>query len=51
VNEQLVDKPELVNSHAMSDAWFVKIKMSNSAELEELLDEAAYAQHAKDEDH
>jgi glycine cleavage system H protein len=51
VNEQLTEKPELVNSHAMSDAWFVKIKMSNTKELDQLLDEKAYEQHVKDEEH
>jgi glycine cleavage system H protein len=51
VNEQLTEKPELVNSHAMSDAWFVKIKMSNPKELDQLLDEKAYEQHVKEEEH
>ena len=41
INEELEDSPEKVNE-APYDAWIIKIKMSSPAELESLLDAAAY---------
>jgi glycine cleavage system H protein len=41
-NTALADNPGLVNSAAMGDGWFFKLKLSNKAELAELMDEAAY---------
>lgn len=41
-NTALADNPGLVNSSAMGDGWFFKLKLSNKAELGELMDEAAY---------
>ena len=40
-NEAIEDDPEQINQ-APWDAWFVKIKMANPAELDDLLDQAAY---------
>lgn len=40
-NEALEDKPELVNEDAFSN-WIIKVKMSDSAEVKELMDAAAY---------
>lgn len=42
VNEALADVPELVNSDAEVAGWLFRITLSNPAELEELMDEAAY---------
>ena len=42
VNEALADSPELVNSAPYGDAWFFKIKPSDAAELDKLMDAAAY---------
>jgi len=42
VNEDLVDTPEMVNSDPYGAAWMVKIKVSDSSELDQLLDAAAY---------
>ncbi|MHC5067596.1 MAG: glycine cleavage system protein GcvH [Planctomycetota bacterium] len=47
VNEALEDAPELVNSDAEGEGWFVKIKASNTAPCDGLLDEAAYADHIR----
>lgn len=33
-NEQLLSTPEMVNAHAETDAWFVKIKMSDASEMD-----------------
>lgn len=43
INEALVDAPEGVNADPFGAAWFFKIKLSDSAELNGLLDAAAYA--------
>ena len=42
VNEALEDSPELVNEDAFAN-WIIKVQMSDKAELESLMDAAAYA--------
>ena len=42
VNKELEGDPALVNRGAEGDGWFMKIKISNPAELNELMDKAAY---------
>nr|WP_067057502.1 glycine cleavage system protein GcvH [Mucilaginibacter sp. L294] len=42
VNKKLDSQPELVNSDPYGDGWMVKIKISNSADVEKLLDADAY---------
>jgi len=42
VNGDLEDNPGVVNSDPMGDGWFFKIKLSNTDELETLMDEAQY---------
>jgi glycine cleavage system H protein len=42
VNSALADAPGTVNADPMGEGWFLKIKMSNAAELDGLMDEAAY---------
>ncbi len=42
VNETLVDAPETVNRDPYGEAWMVKIRLSNPAELDDLMDAAAY---------
>lgn len=41
INEALVDEPELVNIDAFEN-WMVCVEMDNLAELDELMDAAAY---------
>lgn len=41
-NETLEANPELVNSDAYGEGWMIKIKMSDTSEVEALLDAAAY---------
>jgi glycine cleavage system H protein len=43
-NDSLADTPELVNQDPYGAGWLFKIKPSNSAELSQLLDAAAYGQ-------
>ena len=45
VNETLGSDPSLVNSDPDGAAWFFKIRMTDSSELEGLMDEAAYKAH------
>ena len=43
VNEDLRNDPSLANTDPLGAGWFFKVKLSNPAELAELLDETAYA--------
>lgn len=49
VNPALEDAPEQVNSEPYGSGWIFKIKASNTAELEALLDASAYRALLKDE--
>ncbi|MBD5206854.1 MAG: glycine cleavage system protein GcvH [Bacteroidales bacterium] len=42
VNSELEDKPEAINENAFG-CWIIKVKMSDPAEIDALLDAAAYA--------
>ena len=42
VNEQLDEKPELVNSSPEADGWFMKIVPSDPIELDKFMDKTAY---------
>ena len=42
INEGLEDAPESVNESPYEDGWMVKIKLSNAAELDSLMDASAY---------
>lgn len=41
-NAAIVDNPALVNEAPETDGWFYKLTLSNPAELDALMDEAAY---------
>ncbi len=43
-NESLEDAPEAVNEDPYGEGWIVKVQLSNSEELEELLSAEAYAE-------
>ena len=42
VNQALVDEPSLMNSAPEGEGWVYKIQLANLAELDGLMDEAAY---------
>jgi glycine cleavage system H protein len=42
INTALADDPATVNKDAAGDGWFYKLKLSDPAELDSLMDEAAY---------
>lgn len=41
-NETLESKPEIVNSDPYGEGWMIKIKISNSAEIDSLLSSESY---------
>jgi glycine cleavage system H protein len=41
-NEALESKPEIVNSDPYGQGWMIKIKISNSAEIDSLLSSESY---------
>lgn len=47
VNDALEGEPAKVNEAPGGDGWFVKLKVSDKAELDSLMDDAAYADHTK----
>lgn len=51
VNEALADAPETVNSDPYHDGWMYKIRMSDSAELEDLLSAEDYDAQVEAEGH
>ena len=42
VNEQLEDEPSLVNESAETGGWFFQLRLSDTAELQGLMNEEAY---------
>ena len=42
VNEALTDKPETINEDPYGEGWLVRMRLSDSAEQEALLDASAY---------
>lgn len=50
VNEDLANKPELVNEDPTGDGWFFKMSIDDESELDSLMDEKEYAAFVKDLD-
>lgn len=42
INEKLIDVPETINGDPYGDGWFFRIRPSDAAELDELLDAEGY---------
>ncbi len=42
VNEALGDSPDKVNEDPYGEGWMVKVRLSDPAEVESLMDAAAY---------
>lgn len=49
VNEELSDSPALVNSDPYGDGWLVQIKLSDKAELNDLLNAESYGEIVSEE--
>lgn len=43
-NEELENEPELVNSDPYGKGWMIKIKLTDAAQLDGLMDAATYSQ-------
>lgn len=50
INEELLDNPRLVNEDPLAH-WIIKVEMTDPAELDNLLDEEAYAALCASEKH
>jgi glycine cleavage system H protein len=51
VNQELRDKPELVNDAPYAAGWMLRIRVSNAAELSELMDADQYTTYLGTLDH
>ena len=49
VNSELESNPELISKSPLEDGWIFKIKISNSSELESLMDEAGFKKYVNGE--
>ena len=45
VNQALADDPGKINTDAMGEGWLFKIRLSDAAELEDLMDTDAYGRY------
>lgn len=51
VNEVLQDDPERINSDPYGEAWMVKFEVTDPAQLEGLMDAAAYEKYCEGREH
>ena len=51
VNENLADSPEIINTSPYEDGWIIKIKISHSDELKDLLSHNDYKILIESEEH
>ncbi|MGR5414184.1 glycine cleavage system protein GcvH [Vibrio astriarenae] len=49
INEELEDSPELVNEEPYDGGWIARVKLSDSAELDDLKDAEEYLNSIEDE--
>jgi glycine cleavage system H protein len=49
VNDAVSDKPELINEDPYGDGWLVRVKLSDPAEADALMDVPAYRRLLEDE--
>jgi glycine cleavage system H protein len=45
-NTEVIDAPEKVNASPYGDAWLIKIRIADPAQVQALLDAAGYDEHA-----
>ena len=51
VNGELANSPQFVNEDPMGKGWIIRIEISNPAELDALMDEAAYQKYVAEHAH
>lgn len=44
VNQELAESPEVVNEDPYGDGWFIKVRVSDPADLDDLMDNEEYEQ-------
>ena len=49
VNEELMDRPELINEDPYGSGWLIKIEVKDKDELEELMDSTEYEAFLEEE--
>ncbi len=49
VNEPLMDAPDMLNEDPYDEGWMVKIELSNSSEIDDLMDPNGYKQYVQEE--
>ena len=49
VNAELPDAPEIINTSPYEDGWMIKIRMSDTSELDDLMDAEDYQAHIAEE--
>jgi glycine cleavage system H protein len=49
VNQKAVDEPEIVNQDPYGEGWLVRIRMSEPAEVDGLMDAEAYRAHVAEQ--
>ncbi|KAE8790535.1 Glycine cleavage system H protein, mitochondrial [Hordeum vulgare] len=50
VNDELLEKPALVNGDPYEGGWIIKVKVSNAGELNSLMDDEKYSKFCEEED-
>ena len=50
VNAELIDQPEKINESAETSGWMIKVVLTNSSELENLMSETEYLQFVENEE-
>ncbi len=48
INADLPDRPETVNSDPYGEAWMLRIQIADPAELEQMMDSAAYRKNTEE---
>jgi len=51
INKDLINNPQWVNESPLEQGWMIKVKIENSSELNNLMDEAAYKDFVAKEAH
>ena len=49
INSELTDKPQLINESPYDKGWIAKVKMSDTNEISELMDEDSYNKFVEEE--
>jgi glycine cleavage system H protein len=48
INSDLATRPQIVNEDCYGDGWMIALAVDDSAEIEDLLDAAAYGRHVEE---